>query len=149
MNIDNLRKTIETWENKHNYKSYFSSLNNPYGLNAEPKIIDGKFILKYKIEKKHMGIPNFAFGGISFSLLDGLMGWFIMTNYDKIGITLTNTIKYYNPLILNETYIFETRENKKINNNTISLIGEVKNNDDILCVESKSIFLLKNELINF
>lgn len=149
MNIENLRKTIESWENKHNYKSYFSSLDNPYGLNAEPKIIDGKFILEYKVEKKHMGIPNFAFGGISFSLLDGLMAWFIMINYNKIGLTLTNTIKYYSPLILDESYIFETRENKKISNNTISLIGEVKNKNNLLCVESKSIFLLEKELSNF
>lgn len=146
MNINNLRSIIEKWENQHNYKSYFSSLSNDFGLNANPKIVDDSLLLEYKIEKKHMGIPNFAFGGISYSLLDGLMGWYIMCNYNKIGATLTNTIKYHSPLVLGETYLFKVDKYKDININNVCLIGHVYNTEKKLCIESKSIFYLKSEL---
>jgi hypothetical protein len=59
------------------------------------------------IGRLHSGYPGIASGGMSFTVLDGLMGWYLMSHLGRAGFTKTCELQYSRPLHVGKTYRFQ------------------------------------------
>lgn len=117
----------EDWLKNPDYDCFWSSPNNKLGLRLTPKIEPGKLSVEMTIEKHHSGFPGISHGGIPFTVLDGMMSWYLMAHYGRAGFTVGANISYSRPLFVGETYRFEVVRDTSSspNSKTISLKGQV------------------------
>lgn len=97
----------EKWKMRDDWDCFWSSPTNSRGLQLTPTIEPGKVYLDMKIERHHSGYPGICNGGVSFTILDGMMSWFLMAHLGRSGFTLGSTIKYIGPLHVGKTYRFQ------------------------------------------
>ncbi len=116
----------EEWRKLDNYGCFWSSPDNPRGLRLTPNIEAGRLSVEMEIEREHSGFPGIAHGGIAFTILDGLMGWFIMSHYGRAGFTTNCSTQYKGPLHVGKKYLFQvTVSPLEGDGKTVSLVGEV------------------------
>ena len=129
-----LLKLREKWRQNPDYACFWSSPDNPKGLQLTPTIELGRLYVDMKIERHHSGYPGICNGGIPFTIIDGLMSWYLMSHLGRAGFTKEAKINYYRPLSVSRTYRFEVKhENSESGNalNSFSLKGNVYElNDD-------------------
>jgi pimeloyl-ACP methyl ester carboxylesterase/acyl-coenzyme A thioesterase PaaI-like protein len=97
----------ELWRRQPGYGCFFSSPDNPRGLQLTPTTDPGRVWLRLVIDRELSGINGIALGGISFTILDGMMGWLLMSNLGRMGVTSSATIRYLAPLRVGTEYEFE------------------------------------------
>ena len=139
----------ERWRKMPDYGCFWSSPDNKRGLQLTPKIEPGKISVEMTIDREQSGFPGIAHGGISFTILDGLMGWYVMSHYGRAGLTTSSSIEYSAPLVVGKTYFFqaiEDPENASSPKGTVKLIGQVFNADvqDKPLLQMKATFFLPN-----
>lgn len=119
----------EKWRKLPDYGCFWSSPDNPKGLQLTPTIEVGKVSVEMLVEREHSGIPGIAHGGIAFTIIDGLMGWYIMSHEGRVGFTTKATTKYFAPLRVGQTYLFEVKSPElpvcESPINSIRLVGTV------------------------
>lgn len=97
----------ELWRQLPNYACWFSSPDNPRGLRLTPVIEPGRLWLELEIDKSFTSFPGIAHGGYSYTILDGLMGWYILAHYGRAGVATQTATFYRAPLLLGRRYRFE------------------------------------------
>lgn len=121
---------------KRNYWCFWSSPDNERGLQLTPIIEPGRLYLDLKIELYHSGFPGIANGGVSFTILDGMMSWYIMSHLGRAGFTKSCTIDYYQPLHVGKTYRFEViaAPEEAIASGQFNLVGHAfaKNSEGVI-----------------
>lgn len=141
----------EQWRRLPSYGCFWSSPDNPRGLRLTPTIELGRVFVEMTIDREHSGFPGIAHGGIAFTILDGLMGWFIMAHEGRAGFTTQSAVQYRAPLLVGRRYLFEALDDTsaKPADGTVSLLGRVfeavaspGNKDPLL--EIKATFFLPN-----
>lgn len=106
----NIIAAREQWRKLPDYGCFWSSPDNEKGFRLTPTVEPGKLWVEMKVERHHSGFPGIAHGGVAFTILDGLMGWFIMAHEGRGGLTTTATTSYKGPLIVGRAYRFEVTE---------------------------------------
>jgi acyl-coenzyme A thioesterase PaaI-like protein len=143
-------KMREEWRKLPDYGCFWSSPDNSRGLKLTPKIELGKVSVEMLIEREHSGIPGIAHGGIAFTIIDGLMGWYIISHEGRAGFTTQATTQYRGPLKVGKKYLFEAVVDQAANPQpgTISMLGRVLNADNPdpkkSLVEIRAQFILPN-----
>lgn len=97
----------EIWRWHPDYACFWSSPDNPRGLRLTPQIEPGRVWLRLRIEREHSGFMGLAHGGVPFTILDGMMGWLLMSNLGRAGVTTSANIRYAAPLLVGHEYEFE------------------------------------------
>lgn len=97
----------ELWRRHPEYSCFWSSPDNPRGLQLTPTVEAGRVWLRLHIEREHSGFIGIAHGGVTFTILDGMMGWLIMSHLGRAGVTTSATVKYTAPLHVGREYEFE------------------------------------------
>lgn len=127
----------ERWRKRPDYNCFWSGPDNDRGLRLTPTIDAGRVSVDVKIETFHTGFPGIANGGVSFTIIDGLMSWYLMSHLGRSGFTKSSTIEYYLPLHLGKTYRFTVKQeggNEIQSLDDFKLIGqayEVKNANEV------------------
>lgn len=139
----------EEWRKLEDYCCFWASPDNQRGLRLTPTIEPGKISVEMTIEKEHSGFPGIAHGGIPFTILDGLMGWYVMAHYGRAGFTVKSSIEYFAPLIVGRAYLFQVINDPQILNSTnmnVNLVGQVfeKNSFNKIFIELKGTYFLPN-----
>ncbi len=123
-----LIKLREEWRKMPEYGCYWSSPDNGRGFRLTPTLEDGKVSVEMLIEREHSGFPGIAHGGVAFSVLDGLMGWYVMSHYGRAGFTTSSNVEYIAPLLVGQKYYFQAVEDlvgQTDLRGTVKLLGEV------------------------
>lgn len=116
----------ESWRKLPNYGCFWSSPDNPRGLKLTPQIEPGRISVEMEIEREHSGFPGIAHGGIAYTIIDGLMGWYLMAHEGRAGFTIQMTTQYKAPLKVGGRYLFEVKSaSEGLEEGKISLIGRV------------------------
>jgi acyl-coenzyme A thioesterase PaaI-like protein len=116
----------ESMRGRSDYGCFWSSPDNERGLRLTPTIEPGRVFLDLKIEVFHSGFPGIANGGVSFTILDGMMGWYLMSHTGRGGFTKTASLNYLAPLHVGKTYRFEvTAEESESSADSFKLKGQV------------------------
>lgn len=97
----------ENWRKRPEYNCFWSGPDNERGLRLTPTIEPGRVFVDLKIETFHSGFPGIANGGVSFTILDGMMSWYLMSHLGRGGFTKTASLSYFAPLHVGKTYRFE------------------------------------------
>jgi len=142
----------EIWRKIPDYGCYWSSPDNSRGLKLTPTIKPGKVSVEMVIDREHSGIPGIAHGGIAFTIIDGLMGWYIMSHEGRAGFTTQATTQYKGPLKVGKNYSFEVILDPNAptdKQGMISLLGQVFNAGEAEAtrrslVEIRAQFILPN-----
>ena len=139
----------ERWRQMPDYGCFWSSPDNQRGFKLTPKIEAGKISVEMTIDREQSGFPGIAHGGIPFTILDGLMGWYVMSHYGRAGLTTNSNIEYSAPLVVGKKYFFqaiEDPENASSPKETVKLMGQVFNADthDKPLLQMKATFFLPN-----
>lgn len=139
----------EKWRKLPNYGCFWSSPDNARGFQLTPTIELGKISVEMTIEREHSGFPGIAQGGVAFTILDGLMGWYVMSHYGRAGFTTQANVEYMAPLVVGQQYLFQAIEdptNAESPKGTVKVIGQVFNSlsKDKPCVQIKATFFLPN-----
>lgn len=103
----------EQWKKRDDWDCFWSSPTNSRGLQLTPQIELGRVFLDLEIEKEHSGNPGICNGGVTFTILDGMMSWFLISHLGRSGFTLGSTIKYFAPLHVGKKYRFLVRAAEK------------------------------------
>lgn len=150
----NLIELREKWRKLPDYGCFWSSPDNEKGLKITPIIELGSIKASMMIEREHSGFPGIAHGGIGFSIIDGMMGWYIMSHYGRAGFTTNASIKYYAPLNVGKEYFFVVNElkNAEFDNYKVKLIGKAFNSIDASLqgkplIEVEADFILPNRAL--
>jgi acyl-coenzyme A thioesterase PaaI-like protein len=116
----------EEWRKLPDYGCWWSSPDNERGLQLTPTIKDGKLSVDMKVERHHSGFPGIAHGGLAYTILDGLMGWWLMAYEGRAGFTTTTTTRYKGPMMVGQTYRLEAEsKGEKTARGEITLVGRV------------------------
>ena len=117
----------ELWSTHPEFGCFWSDLNNPKGLQLTPTIEPGKVSLVFKVDKYHSGIMGIAHGGVPITILDGMMGWFLLSHLGQSGVTTKTTTEYFGPLHVSKDYRFEVTlaEGETPTPKSIPLVGQV------------------------
>jgi len=139
----------ERWREMPDYGCFWSSPDNQRGFRLTPKIEAGKVSVEMTIDREQSGFPGIAHGGVSFTILDGLMGWYVMSHYGRAGLTTNSSIEYSAPLFVGKTYLFqaiEDSENAFSPKGTVKLVGQVFNANlqEKPLLQMKATFFLPN-----
>jgi hypothetical protein len=105
--ILDVKQERELWSKHPEFGCFWSDLNNPRGLQLTPTIDPGKVWLDFVVDKYHSGIMGIAHGGVAVTILDGLMGWFLLSHLGRSGVTTKAVTEYYGPLHVGRTYRFQ------------------------------------------
>jgi hypothetical protein len=143
-----LFKLREEWRKLPEYGCFWSSPDNMRGLRLTPKIEPGLVSVEMTIDREHSGYPGIAHGGIAFTILDGLMSWYLMSHEGRAGFTTQAITTYKGPLKVGKKYSFEVSvdENVPSAKDRTSLIGKVF---DVLdpCDKRKSLVEIQAQFI--
>jgi acyl-coenzyme A thioesterase PaaI-like protein len=139
----------ERWRKMPNYGCFWSSPDNSKGFRLTPEIKVGNVSVEMTIDREHSGFPGIAQGGVAFTILDGLMGWYVMSHYGRAGFTTQASVEYSAPLVVGEKYLFQAIqdvESENAPNGTIKLIGQVFHSErkDKPLLQMKASFFLPN-----
>ena len=141
----------EEWRKLPAYGCFWSSPDNERGLRLTPKIEPGKASVEMTIEREHSGYPGIAHGGIAFTIVDGLMSWYLMSHEGRAGFTTQMTTTYKGPLKVGGRYLFEVTLNQEVQSPAgfVALLGRVYNaNDPVTArqplIEMRGQFILPN-----
>jgi acyl-coenzyme A thioesterase PaaI-like protein len=139
----------ERWRKMENYGCFWSSPDNHRGFRLTPSIEEGKVSVQMEVEREHSGFPGIAQGGVAFTILDGLMGWYVMSHYGRAGFTTQANVEYMAPLVVGKKYLFqaiEDPENTSLPKGTVKLLGQVFNVDaaEKPLLQMKATFFLPN-----
>jgi acyl-coenzyme A thioesterase PaaI-like protein len=117
----------EKWRKLPDYGCLWSSPDNPRGFQLTPTIEPGRLFVEMKVEREHSGFPGIAHGGVAYTVLDGLMGWFVLSHYGRAGVTMRSEVRYFAPLQVGRTYLFQATEPEPgvSAERTVRLIGKV------------------------
>ena len=117
----------ERWRKLPNYGCFWSSPDNPRGFRLTPTIQPGRLSVKMTVDREQSGFPGIAHGGVAFTILDGLMGWYVMSHYGRAGLTTHSSVEYMAPLVVGRTYLFVATEDKSKTSEkgTVNLEGQV------------------------
>jgi hypothetical protein len=144
----------EEWRKLPNYGCFWSSPDNTRGLRLTPKIIPGLASVDMSIEREHSGYPGIAHGGIAYTIIDGLMSWYLMSHEGRAGFTTQTTTTYKGPLKVGKKYSFEVTLDEKAETSQgfVFLIGKAYNADEAgetrqSLVEIRAQFILPNRAI--
>lgn len=111
MTLFEIKKNVfalrEAWRKRPDYNCFWSGPDNERGLRLTPTIEPGRVFVDLKIETFHSGFPGIANGGVSFTILDGMMSWYLMSHLGRGGFTKTASLSYFAPLHVGKTYRFE------------------------------------------
>ncbi|MDP2316714.1 MAG: alpha/beta fold hydrolase [Pseudomonadota bacterium] len=105
--VIDVHRAREAWRKDPEYSCFWSGPDNPRGLRLTPSVEPGRVWVRMRVERDHSGIVGIAHGGIAFTILDGLMGWLVMSHLGRVGVTSSATIRYQAPLRVGEEYEFE------------------------------------------
>jgi hypothetical protein len=158
MNSPVIKKDIialrEEWRKLPSYGCFWSSPDNERGLKLTPKIEPGLASVEMTIDREHSGYPGIAHGGIAFTIVDGLMSWYLMSHEGRAGFTTQTTTKYKGPLAVGKRYRFEVTVDQSVPSapGFSNLIGNAYLvNDQALprqsLVEIKGQFILPNRAL--
>lgn len=135
----------EKWRALPNYGCWWSSPDNQKGLQLTPNIEPGRLWVEMQVESHHSGFPGIAHGGLAFTILDGLMGWYIMAHEGRAGFTTNCTVSYKGPLKVGETYTFEAKRDEGAKDESqVNLIGIAFQDPGAPLVQVTASFLLPN-----
>ena len=131
------------------YGCFWSSPDNARGFQLTPEIEPGKVSVEMTVDREQSGFPGIAHGGVAFTILDGLMGWYVMSHYGRAGFTTNSNVEYLAPLLVGKKYFFqaiEDPENASAPKGTVKLIGQVFNEDsrEKPLLQMKANFFLPN-----
>ena len=119
----------EQWRKRQDYGCFWSSPDNERGLRLTPIIEPGRLYLDLEIERFHSGFPGIANGGVSFTILDGMMSWYLMSHFGRAGFTKNCTVDYFRPLHVGQTYRFQVTAGRtemgQVTDGTYELLGQV------------------------
>jgi hypothetical protein len=117
----------DLWSKHPEFGCFWSDLNNPVGLRLTPTIERGKVWLDFTVGRYHSGIIGIAIGGIPITILDGMMGWFLLSHLGRSGVTTKAVVEYFGPLHVGSTYRFEVTlaEGSTPTFKNIPLVGKV------------------------
>jgi len=117
----------EQWRQRGDYNCFWSGPDNDRGLRLTPTIESGRVFVDVQIEKFHSGFPGIANGGVSFTILDGMMSWYLMSQLGRGGFTKTAALTYFAPLHVGRKYRFEVTESRDEQNSSTNfrVIGKV------------------------
>jgi len=137
----------ELWEKHPEFGCFWSDLNNPKGFRLTPEVCIGKVSLELTIDKYLTGVIGIAHGGVAPCILDGMMGWFLISHLGHSGVTSKSVITYKGPLHLGKTYHFEVvlHEGRELAIDSIPLIGRVLSDEGGELVRLESSFFLPNK----
>jgi acyl-coenzyme A thioesterase PaaI-like protein len=114
------------WESIPGYKCFWSGLGNEAGLRLTPVIERRRVWLRTVLEKEYSGIPGIVHGGIPWVIIDGLMGWLVMSHLGRAGVTTNSKLEYKGAVRVGEAYIFEAvPKEDSFESRTVSLVGRV------------------------
>ena len=111
----------EQWRSVGDYSCFMTSPDNPRGLRLTPTVEPGRATVTLTITPDLSGFPGVAHGGISYTVLDGLMGWYILSHYHRGAFTVETKTRYRKPLMVGKTYLFEVRESPSKSNSDYHL----------------------------
>ena len=137
----------EKWRKMPEYGCFWSSPDNPRGFQLTPTIEEGKLSVEMTVEREHSGFPGIAQGGVAFTILDGLMGWYVMSHYGRAGFTTSANVEYMAPLVVGKRYLFQVTETESDSSKgTVCLVGHVYHveNREKPCLQMKASFFLPN-----
>ena len=100
----------EEWRHMPEFSCFWSSPDNPQGLRLTPTINPGHVYVDMVIARHLTGFPGIAHGGIAYTILDGLMSWYLMAHLGRGAVTREATVKYLRPLVEGRSYRFQVRE---------------------------------------
>jgi pimeloyl-ACP methyl ester carboxylesterase/acyl-coenzyme A thioesterase PaaI-like protein len=97
----------ELWRQHPDYSCFWSGPDNPRGLRLTPRIEPGRVSVRTTIGRDHSGVVGLAHGGIVFTVLDGVMGWLIMSHLGRLGLTRQAHVEYLAPVHVGQEVEFE------------------------------------------
>ncbi len=138
----------EAWRKDPDYSCFWSGPDNPRGLRLTPSVEPGRVWVRMRVERDHSGIVGIAHGGITFTILDGLMGWLVMSHLGRVGVTSSATIRYQAPLRVGEEYEFEAVPERTVVevDDAVQVVGRAfpVGRPDRSCAEMHATFFLPN-----
>lgn len=97
----------ETWRRHPDYGCFLSSPDNPHGLRLDPTVDRGRVWVRTTFDRDRSGIVGLAHCGVVFTVLEGLMGWLVMSHAGRLGMTTDATIQNLGPVRVGQPYEFE------------------------------------------
>ncbi len=107
--------------------------NNPFGLQLDFSLHDGKVISEFILKKSHQGYRDIIHGGIISTILDEAMVKAALLQ-NMPAVTAEITIRFRNPLMVDEHALVEAfiKKNKK---KIIETRSEIRKTDNTIIAE--------------
>lgn len=117
----------ERWRKHPDFGCFWSSPDNERGLRLTPTIEPGRLFVDMTVEKEHSGFPGIVHGGIPYSIIDGLMSWYLISHFGRAGFTKECSMEYRRPLLVGKTYRFQVKlkQDDRVSFPLVPLYGEV------------------------
>jgi acyl-coenzyme A thioesterase PaaI-like protein len=133
-------RQIPRRENDNN--CFGCSPNNSSGLQLQ-FFTDGKKICSWLRVPKHLsGWDHLVHGGVITTMLDEVMGWYILHLLRKMPLTKTIAVKFLKPVYVDEDIRIEGVPFKIENERKAVIQGFLYNKDNEVCAMAKGVFAL-------
>jgi acyl-coenzyme A thioesterase PaaI-like protein len=133
-------RRIPRKENDNN--CFGCSPNNSSGLRLE-FFTDGKKVLSWLRVPMHLsGWDHIVHGGVITTMLDEIMGWYVLHLLRKMPLTKTITVKFLKPVYVNEDIRIEGAPFRLQSERKAVMQGFLYNRDNELCATAKGVFAL-------
>lgn len=123
-------------------KCFGCSPHNSSGLRME-FYSDGRQVCSWLKVPVHLsGWDHIVHGGVITTMLDEIMGWYVLHFLRKIPLTKTITVKFLKPVYVNEDIRIEGAPFKLHSERKAIMQGFLYNKDNELCAAAKGVFAL-------
>ena len=117
---------------------------NPIGLHMRFHT-DGERLYSFVSTVETMaGWDRTVHGGILSTLLDEIMGWTVIHLLGKIGVTRSMTVDFLKPVPVGSQLTVIGAVAERQSERMVLVRGEIRNEDDVLCVGSTGTFATMN-----
>ncbi|MCB9686349.1 MAG: alpha/beta fold hydrolase [Alphaproteobacteria bacterium] len=136
----------ERWRRRPDYRCFLASPDNPRGLQLDPNVDAGRVWVRTTFDRDLSGIVGLAHCGIVFTVLEGLMGWLVMSHAGRLGVTTDAGIRNLAPVRVGVPYELEAvpdpdRPNSASRVHVLARIFPVGEPDRVCAVAHAQFFL--------
>ncbi|MGW8193115.1 MAG: PaaI family thioesterase [Desulforhopalus sp.] len=136
------REALKPIPNSAEQTCFGCGVKNHQGLQMEFFTDDKRLYSFLDIPVAMAGWDKTVHGGILSTILDEIMGWSVIYLFKKLGLTKSMTVNFIKPVWVNSRITVVGGAAQDPQGRTVAMVGEVYNEEDILCANATSEFAI-------